>query len=372
MIVEVTDKKGLREFIDFPHDLYKNDPNYVPELYIGQKELLWKPDKHPFYLHSDLKLFLAKRDNKVVGRVAAILNRNHISYVGKEEGFFGFFDCENNTKTALSLLTTAEKWLKSQGLKTVIGPVNLTTNNTCGVLIEGFNTPPTVMMPYNSAYYIDLLSASGYTKKTDLLAYDVYKNNTESKALEMMGRLETRLKNKGIVIRNINIKDFKNEVVKLREIYNKAWDKNLGFVPMTEEEFAFTAKELKMILDPRFCIIAEKGDDIVGFALGIPNINEIQKDVSRGRLLPTGILKLLFNRSKITSLRVLMLGVLEDHRKSGIEVCLYGKIIKNAKESRIEKAECSWMLENNYLMNHAIEQINGKLSKRYRILEKAI
>ncbi|MCD8540213.1 MAG: DUF2156 domain-containing protein, partial [Leadbetterella sp.] len=184
--------------------------------------------------------------------------------------------------------------------------------------------------------------------------------------------LEYRLENKGIRIRSINTRDFQNEVVKIRDVYNKAWDKNLGFVPMTEKEFEFTAKELRMILDPKYCIVAEKEGEIVGFALGVPNINEVQIDVKKGRLLPTGIFKLLLNRRKITSLRVLMLGVLEDYRKLGIEACLYGKIIRNAEGTRINRAECSWMLEDNYLMNHAIEQINGKLTKRYRIFEKEI
>ena len=372
MIEEVTSKKQLKEFIDFPHELYKSDLNYVPELYVGQKELLWKGDKHPFYEHSSSKLFLARSNGKIVGRIAAIINTNHIAYVNKQEGFFGFFDCENSQETASVLLDTAIGWLQENKLSNVIGPVNLSTNNTCGLLVEGFDTPPSVMMPYNAPYYLELLEGYKMSKKTDLLAYEVKRGNTDSKALDLMDRLITRLEHKGIKIRSINTKDFKNEVVKIRDVYNKAWDKNLGFVPMTEKEFEFTAKELKMILDPKFCIIAEKDNEVVGFALGVPNINEVQIDIKRGRLFPTGILKLLLNRGKITSLRVLMLGVLDDYRKLGIEACLYGKIIRNSEGTKIDGAECSWMLEDNYMMNHAIEQINGKLTKRYRIFEKAI
>lgn len=372
MIEEVTTKKQLKEFIDFPHELYASDPNYVPELYVGQKELLWKGDKHPFYEHSSTKMFLARRNGKTVGRIAAVINTNHIAYVDKQEGFFGFFDCENNQETASALLENAIAWLKENELSNVIGPVNLSTNNTCGLLVEGFDTPPSVMMPYNTAYYKELLEGFQMTKKTDLLAYDVRRGNTDSKALLLMDRLIARLETKGIKIRSINIKDFKNEVTKIRDVYNKAWDKNLGFVPMTEKEFEFTAKELKMILDPKFCIVAEKDGEIVGFALGVPNINEIQIDIKKGRLFPTGILKLLLNRGKISSLRVLMLGVLDDYRKLGIEACLYGKIIRNSEGTKIKGAECSWMLEDNYMMNHAIEQIDGKLTKRYRIFEKAI
>lgn len=372
MVEEVITKKQLKEFIDFPHELYASDPNYVPELYVGQKELLWKGDKHPFYEHSSSKLFLARRNGKTVGRIAAIINTNHIAYTNKQEGFFGFFDCENNQETASALLDSATAWLKENKLSQVIGPVNLSTNNTCGLLVEGFDTPPSVMMPYNAPYYQKILEGYKLDKKTDLLAYEVKRGNTDSKALDLMDRLISRLDNKGIKIRSINTKDFKSEVAKIRDVYNKAWDKNLGFVPMTEKEFEFTAKELKMILDPRFCIVAEKNGEIVGFALGIPNINEVQINIKKGRLLPTGIFKLLFNKSKIKSLRVLMLGVLDDYRKLGIEACLYGKIIRNSEGTPIEGAECSWMLEDNYMMNHAIEQINGKQTKRYRLFQKAI
>lgn len=371
-VLVVNDKKGLQEFIDFPHDLYAHDPNYVPELYLGQKDLLWKKAGHPFYNHSDAQLFLAKDNGKVVGRIAAIANTNHIAFTKKSEGFFGFFDSINDKEVAHLLLQNATQWLKDKSIENIIGPINLTTNDTCGLLVEGFDVPPSVMMPYNKPYYEELILSYGLKKRTDLLAYDVVNDGNQSKALGLMDRIISRLQNKGIVIRSINTKDFKNEVTKIREVYNTAWDKNLGFVPMTEEEFDFTAKELKMILDPKFCIIAEKDNKIVGFALGIPNINEIQKNIHRGRLFPTGIFKLLFGKKNVTSLRVLMLGVLEEYRKMGIEACLYGQIIRNAVGTKITKAECSWMLENNYMMNHAIEQINGKLTKRYRIFEKEI
>ncbi len=372
MIEEVLTKRQLGEFIDFPHALYEKDPNYVPELYVGQKELLWKPDNHPFFDHSDMRLYLARKNGKVVGRIASILNNNHIEYTRKPEGFFGFFDCENDQDTANALLNQASKWLKSQQLDTLCGPINQSTNNTCGLLVEGFDTPPVVMMPYNAPYYQDLLKNWGLEKRVDLLAYEVDKGSTDSKALQLMDRLISRLESKGIVIRSIDTRDFKNEVRKIREVYNKAWDKNLGFVPMTENEFKVTAKELKMILDPRFGIVAEKKGEIIGFAIGIPDINQIQIDMPKGRLLPTGIFKLLFRKSKVTTLRVMMLGVLEEYRKLGIEACLYGKIIRNAEGTPIKKAECSWMLEHNYMMNHAIEQINGRAYKRYRIFEKAI
>ncbi|ERJ61037.1 hypothetical protein [Sphingobacterium paucimobilis] len=370
-IIPVETKKQRAEFIDFPHDLYLGNANYVPELFIAQSDLL-NPKKHPFYKHSTAQLFLAYKENKVVGRIAAIWNNRHNSINNLNEGQFGYFDSIDNQEVANGLFDAALGWIREKGGNNIVGPINLSTNETCGLLVDGFDMPPMAMMPYNSPYYLDLISNYGFDKKVDLLAYNVRTETASTRAVQLMDRLEERLGRSGIKLRTINLKDFKSEAAKIREVYNKAWDKNLGFVPMTDEEFDYIAKDLKMIVDPRFCIIAEKGEEIIGFAVGIPNVNEIQINIKRGRLLPTGIFKLLFGKKNIKSLRVLMLGVLEGYRKLGIEACLYGRIIRNAKPAGIRGAECSWMLETNYLMNHAIEQINGELYKRYRLYEKAI
>lgn len=370
-IVPVESKKQLRQFIDLPHDLYAQDPNYVPELYLGQQDLL-TPKKHPFYKHSQAEPFLAFKNGKLVGRILAIWNTNHNSFNQVTEGQFGFFESINDQEVANALLKTAEDWVKAKGGDKLVGPINLTTNDSCGLLIEGFNLPPMAMMPYNPAYYIDLITGAGFGNQVDLRAYLVTKDKASQRSVKILDKLETRLQRSGIVLREINLKDFENEAKKIKQVYNKAWDKNLGFVPMTDDEFNFTAKELKMVVDPKYCIVAEKGDELVGFALGIPNINEILINIKRGRLFPFGIFKLLFGIKKVKTLRVLMLGVIESHRKLGIEACLYGRIIKNSLPSGIVGAECSWMLDHNYMMNHAIEQINADLYKRYRLYEKAI
>ncbi len=370
-IVPVESKKQLKAFIDFPHDLYAADANYVPELFIAQQDLL-SPHKHPFYKHSSAQPFLAYKDQKVVGRILAIWNNNHNAFNKVSEGQFGFFDVINDQTVANALLKKAEEWVKSKGGNHIVGPINLTTNDTCGLLVEGFDRPPMAMMPYNFPYYSDLIIGAGFEKKIDLRAYLIAKNMANQRSVLLLDKLEDRLKRSGIILRQINLKDFKNEAAKIKAVYNKAWDKNLGFVPMTDEEFNYVAKDLKMIVDPKYCIVAERDEELVGFVVGIPNINEIQIKIRRGRLLPTGIFKLLFGKKKIKSLRVLMLGVLENYRKLGIEACLYGRLIKNAVPSGIAEAECSWMLDDNYLMNHAIEQINADLYKRYRLYEKAI
>lgn len=370
-IVPVETKKERAKFIDFPHDLYANDPNYVPELFLGQDDLL-NPAKHPYYKHSSARLFLAYRDGKIVGRIAAFWNVNHNAFNKVNEGQFGFFDCINDQEVADQLFTAAEAWVKDKGGDNIVGPINLTTNDTTGLLVQGFDRPPMAMMPYNFPYYEDLILQAGFAKKVDLRAYLVTKATASQRSVLLLDKLEERLKRSGIILRQINLKDFKNEAARIKEVYNKAWDKNLGFVPMTDDEFMYVAKDLKMIVDPKYCIVAQKGDEIIGFALGIPNINEILINIKRGRLLPTGIFKLLFGKKHVKSVRVLMLGVLDSYRKLGIEACLYGRIIKNAIPSGIVEAECSWMLDHNYMMNHAIEQINADLYKKYRLFEKAV
>jgi len=371
-IVAVSDKKLLKAFIDFPHELYKNDPYYVPELFIAQRDML-TPGKHPFYDHSRIQLFLAYNDEqKPVGRIAAIINGNHNNTKNVKEGFFGFFDSIDDKEVSQALLSAAQNWLKENGQTKIMGPVNFSTNDICGLLIEGYDGPPVAMMPYNAPYYLDLLEDFGFKKKVDLRAYRYTAGHYNDRAVQLLDGLENRLQRSDIIIRKINLKKFKEEAAALREVYNKAWDKNLGFVPMTDKEFDYTANDLKLVLDTDFCYIAEQKGKIVGFALAIPDINQILIKIKRGRLFPTGLLKLLLGKKKINGIRILLLGVIDGYRKLGIEACLYGRIIKAFKARDFKYAEASWTLEDNEMVNRPIENIGGKLYRKYRILEKAI
>ena len=370
-IVAVTSKKDLGLFIDFPHELYKNDRNYVPELFIAQQDML-TPGKHPFHEHSKLQLFLAYEGTKIVGRIAAIQNNNHNGTYGLTDGFFGFFDTINDQETVKLLVETAEHWLRERGLTSMIGPVNFSTNDICALLIDGFDGPPVAMMPYNAPYYLDLLENAGFGKKVDLRAYKFTAGTYNDRSLKLTTAIQERLKRNRIIIRKIDMKNFKTEVKAVREVYNKAWDSNLGFVPMTEKEFDYLAKDLKLVLDPDFCLVAEQDGKLVGFSLSIPDINQILIKIKRGRLFPFGLLKLLLLRRKIKGLRIMALGVIDGYRKMGIEACLYGLTIKAFQEKKLEYAEASWTLEHNDLVNKAIEHINGIPYRKYRILEKAI
>jgi hypothetical protein len=364
--------KDLRTFIDFPHDLYKDDEHYVPELFMAQRDLL-NPGKHPFYHHGKAQLFLAYKDEKLVGRIAAIINGNHNEFNKVNDGFFGFFDSINDQEVANALLDAAKDWLKGQKADTIVGPVNPSTNEACGLLIDGYDSSPMILMPYNKSYYKDLLEHYGLTKQVDLVAYALHDTDLGDKPVRLQEALTQRLASKGITIRPFDLKhNFKRELEEFGKVYNDAWDKNMGFVPMTKEEFDFMGKDLKMIADTDFCLAAEHEGKVVGIALCLPDINQVLKKIKRGRLFPTGIFKLLFGRKKINALRILALGVMEPYRKMGIEACFYATIMKNGKQKGFTMAEASWMLEHNDLMNRAIEHMNGKRYKTYRIFEQKL
>ncbi|MBL0359020.1 MAG: hypothetical protein IPP72_20115 [Chitinophagaceae bacterium] len=370
-IKQVSTKKELAAFIDFPHHLYEGDCNYVPELHIAQRDLL-SPGKHPFHDHSQVQLFLAYENGEINGRIAAILNNNHNQFKNKKDGFFGFFDLVDDAGLAKQLLDEAAKWLKEKGANMMIGPVNPSTNEPCGLLVDGYNLPPVAMMPYNKPYYLPLIEKAGFSKSVDLLAYDLATATVDKRTLQLKQTLLKRLELKGITIRNINLKDFKNEVDRILEVYNAAWAENTGFVPMTEKEFKYLAKDLKMILDKDFCQLAEHNGKVIGFSLAIPDLNQVLIKIKRGRLLPIGIFKLLLGLKKINYVRVLALGVVEGYRKAGIEACFYSEIIEQAAAKKMKGGEASWILENNEMMNNGLKKLNATAYKRYRILEKAL
>lgn len=368
-IIPVENKKQLKLFIDFPHEHYKADRNYVPELFIAQRDMLTK-GKHPSHDHIDFQLFLAYHKGKICGRIAGIYNLNHNNFVNHPDGFFGFFDTVDDYKVSKKLLDAAFGFLKAKNIKRVIGPVNFSTNDPSGLLVDGFERPPQLMMTFNKPYYASHLEKYGFTKRMDLLAYWFDIDTIPKRISSLAKNIEARLKRNNIIIRTINLKDFKNEVKKIREIYNQAWDKNWGFVPMTDKEFDYVAKDMKLMLDKNFVLIAEKDGLPIGFALALPNINDILISVKKGRLFPTGIFKLLFNKKKIKSLRVLTLGILEKYRTLGIEVCLYTRIQQKAREKGYIGGEASWVLETNEMMNRELKNIGSSAYKTYRLYER--
>ena len=365
-IFKIESNKDYKRFVDFPHSLYEADANYVPELHIAVREIL-NPKKNPFFKHSKASFFLAEIEGKIVGRIAAIRNNNYNDFHNCNIGFFGFFDVIDNFEVAKTLLDQAVDWCKAEGLDAVLGPTNLTTNDTSGILVEGFDRPPIVQMTYNKPYYDRLVKQYGFVKDMDLFAYWLPTDKVNDKSLRLSERIQERLAKRGISFRNIDVKNFKKEVATIKGVYSRAWENNWGFVPPTPEEFDHIAEGLKMVVDPKFGYVAEQNGEMIGFALGLPDINEILIDNKRGRLFPTGIFKLLMGKSKVKKVRIILLGVVEEHRKAGIEAVFFGNFIKAAKENGLLGGEASWVLDSNEMMKAAAEKMNGEKYKTYRI-----
>jgi len=245
-IKKVENKKELQNFIDFPHDLFKGDKNYVPMLQMAAKEIL-SEKKNPFFEHSQVQNFLAYKNGKIAGRISAIRNNNYNDYHKSNVGFWGFYDVIDDYEVSKALFDKVVEWHKENKFDSIIGPTNFSTNDTAGLLIEGFDRPPIVEMTYNKPYYQDHIEKYGFTKDMDLYAYMIYAKNVSDKSVRLAKMIKQRLKKKGITIRTVNMKDFKNEVSRIKKVYNKAWENNWGFVPATDKEFDFLAEGLKML-----------------------------------------------------------------------------------------------------------------------------
>lgn len=363
--------KELRKFIDFPHDLYKSDPYYVPEVYLGQKAM-FDTKKYPFYQYGRSDLFLVWEGKNILGRIASIHNPRYNQYHGTNIGFFGFFDCVNREDVASLLLNCVKSQAKARGHDSILGPMNYTTNETAGVLIEGFTSPPYVLMTHNFPYYQVLLERHGFQKEMDLLAYALTPDKVSEKSIRLLSDLESRLLSKGISIRKANIKNLKKEADTIKTIYNQAWEKNWGFVPFTDAEFDYLTKDLSPVIDPDFTFIAEKEGKPVGFSITVPNLNEILIKNKRGRLLPWGIFRILFGKKRTKTVRILALGVLPEFRKSGVESVFYARTILAARERNKTGAEASWILENNAEMNAGLVNLQGKVYKKYRLYSASL
>ncbi len=373
-IREVSGKQGTNEFIDVMWKIYdqKKYPQWVPPLRMSVYEAL-DTVKNPFYKNAEIKLFIAEKDGKIAGRIAAVENRAHNQFHEDKIGFYGFFECIEDQAVANELFKTAETWLKSRGFDQMQGPMNPSTNHECGLLVRGQSQHPTIMTTWNPKYYEELHDQYGLTKAKDLVAYIIAKEkNTElpPRVVEYVKRL--RAENSRVTFRDFNVKDFQNEVDRCFEIYNSAWEKNWGFFPMTKEEFAFAAKDMKMILDPRMAFIAEVDGKPAGFMLALPDLNHVFKRIPSGKLFPTGIFKLLIGKKMVKSVRIVTLGVKPEFRGSGIFALFTYEAFERANRFGYLAGEASWVLEDNVAMNKPWQDLGAPLYRRWRIYQKAL
>ena len=367
-VVEVKTPRPVRQFIKYPNGLYRGDPNYVTPL-LSERLAFFDQRTNPFYKTSRVKLILAKRNGKVVGRIATCVNFNHNEYHAEQVGFFGFFDCPDDYEIASTLLKVAMITLKKEGMSKMRGPVSFSTNHECGFLIEGFDSPPVVMMTYNRPYLPRLAEKFGLKKAMDLLAYQMKgEGDMPERISRVVEKLQPRTK---VKIRQINMKDFENEVLLINKVYNEAWQYNWGFVPMEKEEFLHMAKDLKQIVDPDLVMIAEDEQRPVGFCLALPDINQALIKL-RGRLLPFGLIKFLWHTkivNKIYRARIITFGVVPQYQKRGVDSMLFANIYKIGVAKGYRHAELSWILETNEAMRSGSEQMGASIYKRYRIVE---
>lgn len=365
----VDGRADLDRFIRLPWRIYANDPVWVPPLLSDLKTVLDRR-RHPFHQHADVEYFLAWRGDEVVGRIAAIVNHRHNEFHGEKTGFFGFFECIDDGDVARALLETAEAWLRERGMERVYGPESFSTNEESGLglLVDGFDKPPVIMMAHTPPYYPRLVEGAGYVKAKDLLAYWLDDQRPPERLVRGVERLRQAER---VKLRTLNLKDFAGEVARIKDIYNSAWERNWGFVPMTDAEFDHLARQLRPVVNPRLCAIAEVDGEPVGFALALPDFNQALKHVN-GRLFPFGIFKLLWYRRKIDTLRVLTLGLKPGYRNKGIDAMLYLHIFREGVAAGFKQAECSWILEDNWDMRRGLERMGARVYKTYRIYEKTL
>lgn len=371
-VVRARSPRAMRAFIDLPYRLHANRPHWVPPLRRDIRTLLDR-DKHPFHQHATVEYFLAVRDGRVVGRISAHENYQHNLHHGEKVGFFGFIEAENDREVFDALLRAAAKWCRARGLEAMRGPCSFSTNEECGLLVRGFDGPPTIMCPYQPEYYQQHIEALGFTKAEDLLGFrlheDIFSHRIPRLASAMRRRQERRGEN--VRIRHLDMARFDQELELVKTVYNKAWSSNWGFVPLTDAELDFMAREMKPLVVPELALFAEVDGQPAGFCLALPDYNVALHRMG-GRLTPRSLLVFALLRPHIHRIRLLMFGVVAEYRQRGLDLLLYDQIATNCIERGITEAELSWLLERNRAIVQPIEAMGSRHYRTFRIYEQSL
>ncbi|MCK4801694.1 MAG: GNAT family N-acetyltransferase [Anaerolineales bacterium] len=376
-IKPVETHEDRKAFLSFPWTVYKDDPYWVPPIFSERMEFT-DPTKNPFFEHAEVAFFMAMRGDEIVGTIAVFTNHAHNEYHNENIAFFGFFEVLEDAEASQKLFETAEVWAKKRGHTALRGPAQFSTNDECGLLVDGFNDRPRILMTYNPSYYVELIEKSGYTYARDLWAYKLGVDEFMENIGDRLDKLTTRImERKNITIRNLNMKEYDEVVSKVKVLYNKAWSKNWGFIPFNEAEFNKLAKDLKDVIDPEIVFIAEKDGNTVGFSLSLPDLNEPLRLAYPKPNTPTWwvLAKLFWHwqvRKQVSWIRSYAMGVIPEYRKLGIDALFYYKTALVAAKKGIKIAEMSWILDNNDKMNKPIIAMGGQVYKTYRIYEKSL
>jgi ribosomal protein S18 acetylase RimI-like enzyme len=368
-IVPVDSGGRLRDFIAFPHWLYRGEPAYVPRLNLQEKQHL--SSSNPYFQHSEAQYFLARSGSETLGRIAWFLNRQHLAFSGRRELFFGYFDTVDDLTVAGSLLQMVHEAALRQGCTAILGPIEFSTNDTCGLLTEGFDRPPAILMPFHAPHQGRLLTAEGYAVVQELLAYEVEARTCPPTLLELGHRLGARLERQGITVRTLDFARFDEEVAALFPIYETVFGANWGFMPLTWPDFLHQAKGLKQVSREDFVLVAEYGGRAVAYLAGIYDANLVFAGFKDGRLLPFNLFK-LGRIGKVSRLKVLNLGVVPEFRHLGIEILMYAKLFEAAVRRGIQALEASYVMGSNVRMQRSLSWLNARITKRYAIFRKPV
>lgn len=370
----VRSRHELKRFVKVPFHLHRDHPRWVAPLIFERMQFLDR-DKNPYFEHAEAAYFLAERDGEPVGRISAQIDERWDEFQGGSDAMFGFFETAEDPEAVSALLAAAAEWAAARGRNRILGPMDFTTNDEIGILIEGHELAPLILENWHPPYYQALIEADGFEKAMDLLMWELELGNLKQGERfdpSIHAAAEKALRDEGVVIRNIEMRNLADEMRSFSEIYNEAWGENWGFVPASDAEIEFHAKTLKQVLDEDWAYIAEKDGDPIGAALTLPDINQALAGLN-GRLLPFGWLKFLLAKRRIDRLRVLALGVKREYRHTGVAAGLYLKHLETAgKPGTITGGEMGWILETNEPMNRAMEGMGGKVVKKYRVYEKAL
>ena len=357
-----------KQFIRMPWKVYDKSSLWVPPL-ISERLKFLNPKENPFFKESKVDLFLAISGSaEVVGRIALIINHVHDKKFSEKIGFFGMFETINNREVSDSLFDLATLWCREQNLNKLVGPINLSTNHDCGLLIDGFDSPPVIGIPYNPPYYSDILDDLKFNKAKDLVSLRLNITQMPHYLELAMSRLSRRQR---FSVRSIRLNRFDEEINLIWDIYNDAWIDNWGFVPMSKKEFKYVASEMKSFIQPEYCFISEVNGDPAGFSITLPDINRILKKMN-GRVFPLSWANFLWNKNNIKVYRVVALGIKKKYRRLGIDAALYYETYNRFLKNKIKWCDISWVLEDNKSMLNPIIRLGGTIYKRHRIYEKQL
>jgi len=367
-VAPVSSKRDFDAFLKFPWRIYRGDPNWVPPLLVEQKGVL-NTKKNPFYLHSEIQHFLARRDGRLVGRISAIVDQNYNDFQKAKTGFFGFYESIDDQEVTRALFGAAEAWVRGRGMNRIMGPTNPGTNHVLALLVDGFDRPPVLQMPYNPRYYVDLFAGCGLVKARDLYAY--YMEDIVPISDKIRRVSELIRKRRKVTVRPLNLRNRAEELKAVKLVYNDAWERNWGFVPWTDRELDHLWDDLKTAADPAIVFFAYVDGELAGWSLSLPDLNQALRRIN-GRLFPFGLLKLLWYSRKIDMIRVLALGVRKKFQNMGLDAVLLYETYTRGTKQGFHRGEFSWILENNLPMRNTLENWGARIYKTYRLFDKAL